>query len=119
MTGSIIFANQTWLWPVAAAVVVLSAAVVWADARGTANGGVRVVCGLLKFAGIVLLALILLDPLRVSQRARPGANIFALLADNSLSLKVKDTGESQSRGEILRKTLTGNDKTQLRRSHIE
>lgn len=107
MTGSIIFANQTWLWPVAAAVVVLSAAVVWADARGTANGGVRVVCGLLKFAGIVLLALILLDPLRVSQRARPGANIFALLADNSLSLKVKDTGESQSRGEILRKTLTG------------
>ena len=79
----------------------------WADARGTANGGVRVVCGLLKFAGIVLLALILLDPLRVSQRARPGANIFALLADNSLSLKVKDTGESQSRGEILRKTLTG------------
>jgi len=105
--AAIIFANESWLWPVAAAVVVLSAALIWADARGVANGRARLVCGALKLAGIILLALILLDPLRVSQRARPGANIFALIADNSQSLQMKDAGEPQSRGEVLRKTLAG------------
>ncbi len=88
-------------------VVVLAAALVWAGHRGAAERSVRVGCGLLKFAGIVLLALILLDPLRVGQRARPGANVFALIADNSQSLQVKDAGESQSRGAVLRKTLAG------------
>jgi hypothetical protein len=105
--AAIIFAHQAWLWPVAAIVVVLSAGLIWADARGAVSGGVRIVCGFLKFAGIALLALILLDPLRVSQRARPGANVFALIADNSQSLRVKDAGEAQSRGEMSQKMLAG------------
>jgi uncharacterized membrane protein len=105
--AAIIFSGAGWLWPVVGAVVVLAAALVWAGQRGAAERGARIVCGLLKFAGIALLALILLDPLWTGQRARPGANVFALLADNSQSLKIKDAGESQSRGEILRKTLTG------------
>ncbi|HEX5398240.1 MAG TPA: glutamine amidotransferase [Verrucomicrobiae bacterium] len=107
MTGSIIFAGQAWLLPAVGTVIVLAAALVWAGHRGAAERRVRIGCGLLKFAGIVLLALILLDPLWVSQRARPGANVFALLADNSQSLKMKDPDESQSRGTLLRKTLTG------------
>ena len=47
-----------------------------------------------------MLVVCLLEPLWVSQRARPGANFFALIADNSQSLMVKDTGETQSRGEL-------------------
>ena len=47
----------------------------------------------------------LLEPLWVSQRARPGANVFALIADNSQSLQVKDAGQSRSRGELLREQL--------------
>ncbi len=110
MTGSIIFSGQSWLLPSVVAVAALAAALVWAGHRSAAERWVRVGCGLLKFAGIALLALILLDPLWVGQRARPGANVFALLADNSQSLEVKDAGESQSRGEVLRKTLTGDAK---------
>jgi uncharacterized membrane protein len=64
----------------------------------------------LKLAGVLALAFCLLDPLRVSQRARPGANLFALIADNSQSMQVKDAGQLQSRGEILRDQLT-NDAT--------
>jgi uncharacterized membrane protein len=60
----------------------------------------------LKLAGLLALALCLLDPLRVGQRARPGANLFALIADNSQSMQIKDAGQSQSRGEILRGQLT-------------
>ena len=92
--------------PTIGAVVALAAALVWAGHRSATERRVRIGCGLLKIAGIALLALALLEPLWVGQRARPGANFFALLADNSQSLQMKDAGESQSRGEILRKALT-------------
>ena len=47
----------------------------------------------------------LLEPLWVSQRARPGANVFAVIADNSQSLQVTDAGQRSSRGELLREQL--------------
>ena len=108
MTGfaTIIFSGVSWMLPAIGAVVVLAAALVWAGHRSATEHWVRIGCGLLKLIGIILLALILLEPLLVSQRAKPGSNFFALLADNSQSLQMKDAGEAQSRGEILRKALT-------------
>ena len=86
------------------------AAMVWASRRGITEPWVRLVCAALKAAGIVLLALALLNPLWVSQRARPGANLFAVIADNSQSLKIRDNGAAQSRGEILRNALAADPK---------
>jgi uncharacterized membrane protein len=106
--ATIIFSGTGWLLAAVGASVALAAALVWAGHRSAATRWVRIGCGLLKLSGILLLVLALLDPLWVGQRAKPGANIFALVADNSQSLMVKDAGESQSRGEILRKTLGGN-----------
>jgi uncharacterized membrane protein len=102
----IVFSARTWLLPILVLVVALAGALIWAGRRGAAGLPVRIGCGLLKLAGVLALALCLLDPLRVSQRARPGANLFALIADNSQSMQVKDAGQSQSRGEILRSQLT-------------
>ena len=112
MTGlaTIIFSGKAWLVPIVAAMVLLAAALVWSGLRSATERRVRVVCGLLKLVGILMLALALLEPLWVGQRARPGANFFALLADNSQSLQVKDAGESQSRGDILRQTLDADAK---------
>lgn len=104
--ATIIFSGGNWLVPAIAAIVLLAAAVVWSGHRAAIDRRVRIGCALLKLAGILLLALALLEPLWVGQRARPGANFFALLADNSQSLQVKDAGESQSRGEILRQTVS-------------
>jgi uncharacterized membrane protein len=106
----IVFAGRTWLIPVLILVAVLAAALLWAGRRGHAERGVRLLCGFLKFAGIAALAICLLEPLRVSQRARPGANIFAIVADNSQSMQIKDAGQTRSRGELLRIELT-NDPT--------
>lgn len=106
----IVFSARTWLLPVLVLVLALAGALVWAGRRGVAGPGVRIGCGLLKLAGVIALAFCLLDPVRVGQRARPGANLFALVADNSQSLQIKDAGQSQSRGEILRGQLT-NDAT--------
>jgi uncharacterized membrane protein len=106
----IVLAEKAWLIPILLLVLALAIALAWAGRRGVAGLRVRIGCALLKLAGVLALAFCLLEPLRVSQRARPGANLFALIADNSQSLQVKDAGQSQSRGEILRNQLT-NDAT--------
>jgi uncharacterized membrane protein len=46
-----------------------------------------------------------LEPLWTGQRARPGANLFAIVADNSQGLQIKDRGNAQTRGEGLRELL--------------
>ena len=104
--ATIIFSDKSWLLPAIGACVVLAAALVWAGHRSATTRRIRAGCGLLKLTGILLLLLALLEPLQVAQRAKPGANAFALIADNSQSLLVKDAGASQSRGGILRQTLT-------------
>jgi uncharacterized membrane protein len=106
----IIFSGGAWLLPAIGAIFVLAAALVWSGHRSATERRVRFGCGLLKLAGIVMLGLILLEPMWVGQRARPGANIFALLADNSQSLQIKDPGDSKSRGDTLRGLLVGDPK---------
>ena len=103
--ATILFSGVQWLAPALGALVVLAAALVWAGRRSVTERRVRTGCLLLKLAGILLLVVCLLEPLRVGQRARPGANFFAVMADNSQSLRVRDTGETQSRGELLRHEL--------------
>jgi uncharacterized membrane protein len=102
----IVLAAKAWLIPLLVLILAFAGALVWAGRRGVAGRSARIGCALLKLAGVLALALCLLEPLRVSQRARPGANLFALIADNSQSMQVKDAGQSQSRGEILRGQLT-------------
>jgi len=109
--GAIIFSGRGWLFPAIAAIVALAAAWVWAGHRSGIERHVKIGCGLLKVAGISALALCLLEPLWGSERARPGANVFAVIADNSQGLQIKDAGETQSRGELLRRELTGATKS--------
>lgn len=71
------------------------------------NGGLRrgwpgVV---LKLAGLTLLCLCALEPQWTGQRARPGANVFAVLADNSQSMALTDADAKESRGALLRESL--------------
>jgi uncharacterized membrane protein len=109
MTGfaTIVLSGRSWLVPCLLALAALMAALIWAARRSTTERWVTFVCGALKLAGVAALAWCLLDPLWVSQRARPGANVFALIADNSQSMQVKDDGQQSSRGELLREQLVG------------
>jgi uncharacterized membrane protein len=108
--ATILFSNRTWMVPIVVGVLLLGGAVIWSWRRSPAQGWVAGACVLLKLAGILSLALCLLDPLWVGERARPGANVFGIIADNSQSLKMKDALETRSRGEILREQLTGGAK---------
>src|SRR5262249_56271027 len=78
--------------------------ILWSYWRG-APPRLGIVCGVLKAIGIAALILCLLEPLWSGQRARPGANLYAILADNSQSLKVRDNGQAQSRAGMLQTLL--------------
>jgi uncharacterized membrane protein len=102
----IVFSALGWIVPILALLISLAAALVWAGHRSAVERRIRIGCGLLKLAGVLTLALCLLEPMQIGRRARPGANVFALMVDDSQSLRVKDAGHSESRGELLRRQLT-------------
>ena len=102
--SSLTFSSWNWLWPVVAVGVVAALVLVWSY-RAAAGFPLRWVCLGLKALGVAALALCLLEPLWLGQRARPGANLFAVLADNSQGLQVRDRGETRRRGDVLRSLL--------------
>ncbi len=104
MTTSLTFSGLNWLWPVLGFGLLALLVLIWSY-RASAGHPLRWVCLALKAAGIAALALCLLEPLWLGQRARPGANLFAVLADNSQGLQIHDRGENASRGDTLRRLV--------------
>jgi uncharacterized membrane protein len=107
LLGAVLFSGQKWLLPAAAFVVVAVALLWWSYRRAPASPGLRAACVGLKLLGLLALAACLLEPLWSGQRAKPGANFFVVLADNSQGMKISDAGATQSRGETLRSLLGG------------
>ena len=95
------FSGWHWLWPSVAMVGAAALVLAWSY-RASAAQPLRGVCLALKITGIVALALCLLEPLWLGQRPRAGANLFAVVADNSAGLQIHDRGEAASRGDGLR-----------------
>lgn len=100
-SSSLTFSGWHWLWPAIAFLIVALAILGWSY-RAAAGQPYRWLCLTLKALGIAALAVCLLEPLWLGQRAQPGANMFAVLADNSQGLQIRDEGQSESRGESLR-----------------
>jgi len=48
---------------------------------------------------------VLLEPLWTAKRAKPGANYFVVLSDNSMGMQIKDRGATRSRAETVRELL--------------
>lgn len=102
---NVILSGREWSVP---GIVFLTLGLVfllWSYHRSNAPRGLRAACLLLKMLGLVALVACLVDPQWTGQRAKPGLNQIALLADNSESMTIHDPGEVESRGEHLRKLL--------------
>lgn len=104
MLATLIFSGWNWLWLAASLLGVAGLLLFWTY-RAAPPGRWRWVCLGLKALGLLALVFCLLEPLWSGQRARPGANLFAVLADNSQSLRVKDRGATRTRGDVLRDWL--------------
>lgn len=104
-TPTLILGTPGW-WAVAAGVSAVAAATIaWSYRHAPASRPVRAACAALKAVGIAALAMILLEPLLAGTRPKRGANAFAVVADNSRSLLIRDRGESGSRGDWVRAQL--------------
>jgi hypothetical protein len=109
-TPKLVWGAASWL-PVAAAVAALLLLLVVAGYWRTsgASRGLRIAAALLKLLGVLILAACLLEPLASGARARPGANQFVVLADNSRSMSLPLSPDapaaSKSRGDELKSLL--------------
>ena len=108
--AAILIAGRDWFGPVLGFAALSIGVLWWAYTRAPADRGLRVACALLKLLGLAALLACLLEPMWSGQRVRPGANILAVLADNSAGMQIKDRGETQSRGQQLT-TLIAGDKS--------
>lgn len=106
------FANASWLGWVAAAALVTGGWILWSYRAGP-RGRWGLACGFLKAVGVAVLALCLLEPMWTRLQPRTGANLFALVADNSQGLQLLDAGADMSRGAQLRTWLDGDWRTAL------
>ncbi len=104
LLATLTFSARGWLWPAAALLGTSLLLVGWTYRRTSATP-LRWLCAALKVAGLFALGLCLLEPLWSGQRARPGANLFAIVADNSQSLNINDHVGGQTRAAMLQTLL--------------
>ena len=88
---SLTITGWNWLWPALGMFAVGVVLLIWSY-RSPATPAVRWLCLMLKLTGLAALAACLLEPRWLGQRARPGANLFAVVADNSQGLQIRDRG---------------------------
>lgn len=102
--GALLIGDRSWVQPAILLLVGAALLVVTVYVRAGAAAGTRVAAGLLKLAAFALLAACIIEPLWSGTRAKPGANLFLVVADDSASLQV-DTLDDQTRGEELKSVL--------------
>jgi uncharacterized membrane protein len=107
LVAALFLAGREWLVPAAIAAGVAVSLVVASYLRTPGPRGLRLACATLKLIGLAALLACLLEPMWSGQRAKPGANQLAIVADNSQSMTLRDRGATETRGEDLRRIVTG------------
>lgn len=103
--ANIVISGRDWLLPAGGFLLVAVLLLVWTYLRAHVDRKLRTACAFLKLLGLAALLVCLLDPLWSSQRAKPGANFLAIVADNSQGLSIKDRGQTTTRGQTLTNLL--------------
>lgn len=100
--AALTFAGRDWIWPAVFALAAAAVAIAWSYRRTSAPTALRAICAALKAIGVVALLACLLEPMWTRHRVKPGANILAVVADNSQSMTLRDRDAATSRGDALR-----------------
>lgn len=107
--GSIYIPTSGWIWGAGALLATTFVLLIWSYRRAPATGTAQRIAFCLKLLGVLILALCLTEPLWSGRRAKSGANLFVVIADNSEGMNVRDQGSDKSRGETLRGALNVNE----------
>jgi uncharacterized membrane protein len=106
LAASFTVSTALWGWISLGVTVMALGILIWAYARVRAWDMALRVAFVFKLLACGLLALCLAEPLFHSTRAKPGANAFAIVADNSQGMTIRDPGAVTSRGEQMKDLLT-------------
>jgi hypothetical protein len=106
--ATLLFSGRDWLLPALGFLALALIMLVWGYRRIPIPRGSRLAALILKALGFIALLLCLLEPLWSGTRAKPGANLFAILADNSQGMQIRDRDATQSRAEVLHALVTNN-----------
>ncbi len=109
MLASLLIGGREWIAPAIALGVIAGVIIIARYSAASLDRRTRWLAATLKGIALAALVVCLLEPLWSGQRARPGANLFAILADNSESLSIHDPRSTESRGAELKKLLTQED----------
>ncbi|HEX8324699.1 MAG TPA: glutamine amidotransferase, partial [Tepidisphaeraceae bacterium] len=104
--ASLVWGAPSWRTAAVSAAVVLLLLLMWNYWKLRAPIWVKLLAAGLKALGVAILALCLLEPLSSEARARPGANLFVVLADNSQSMTLRDRDAKQTRAEQVQSATT-------------
>ncbi|MCZ6672775.1 MAG: glutamine amidotransferase [Verrucomicrobia bacterium] len=107
--ASLTFLNLGWWWFILLVALILAplAWVAWKPLGPMSSQSWLPLC--FRVLGILFILLFLLEPHWTSERAAKGANIVAIIADNSQGLQLREIGSEKTRGEELAEHLTGID----------
>ncbi len=94
---NLVFGAREWTTAACILAAIVTMLAVWSYAVRNQLSGLRFVAMLLKVAAVGALAFCLLEPLRRQERPRPGANVMALVVDNSRSMEMRPPGQVSSR----------------------
>jgi uncharacterized membrane protein len=114
LLGSIIVSAGPWAWLGVGALATAFVLLVWSYRRCPEKGAAQKIAFCLRLLGISALVLCLTEPLWSAKRAKSGANLFLVVADNSSGMNVRDQGQAQSRGQVLQAALQGKQSDWLR-----
>ena len=100
--AEIVLSGRDWTVPASILGGVGLLSLFWSYGGSKAQPGVWPLCVFLRTLGIIALIACLLEPHWTGQRAKPGANLFVVMADNSQGMEIHDLGDPESRGAQLK-----------------
>ncbi len=101
----ITLARDTWFYPTLILLAVAVAALIGSYRSCLRISRAFAWAFILKGLGLLFLTLILLEPVWNTRRAKPGANLVAVLADNSRSMTMGTANDRPHRGDQQRQAL--------------
>jgi uncharacterized membrane protein len=105
LLGTVTIPISDWVWAAGAAVVAVLTLLAWTYQRVPGRNNWHRIAFSLKMLGVLLLASCLIEPLYTSRRAKSGANLFLVAADNSAGMTIHDQGSDRTRGQILQNAI--------------
>ncbi|MDA7922595.1 hypothetical protein N9B73_12655 [Verrucomicrobiales bacterium] len=109
LLSSIAFANESWAWLAVIFAVLSLAILIFTYRNSPLRGGSKFFALFLKAAGLILLALALLEPVVLDRQPKKHSNDVVLLADNSAGMTIPLSTDSPAPSEALQTFLTSDD----------